>query len=1374
MYRAILFAIFFITCCVNDIFSQIPDYTTSLSITQGLSNNSVRCIFQDKKGFMWFGTFDGLNRYDGYNFKIFRNRFNDSTSLLHNYIYAIAEDAKQQIWIGSGQGLNILDPELDAFSSAYYRNSYNKKISRFNYSVTCIKADRSGNLFIGTNNAGVYFKPRNTDLCIQLPLALKSTGQNMLICQGIAFGKDNTTWAFMEGVGLCKYDYQKRELILVDNSIHHANCISAADDGFVWLGTNKGLLKYSITEKRIIQNYSARRQGLTSDNITSLLISNDHKIYIGTDGGGLNIFDLSANKISSFGQQTNGIITHKVILDAYQDRDKRIWVATMRNGIDIIDASKANFHTVTQLYGQQNTLANNFVSAFCEVSKATLWIGTEDGGISVWNRQTGQFCNFSHSAANSGSLSSNYVTSILKDHTGQVWVASFSGGVDRYNASANNFEHLQCKNISTGTVNKDVWLLFEDGKKRLWAGTYGEGRLYIFDRKLNKFNVFDQNISDPYSFYEDSKGQLWCGTAESLIKIDTTQKRSHIFYRLDKPVRAIFEDKAGRFWIGTEGGGLCLFNRTTGAVQQRFTEGQGLPNNAVLNILEDDKGKIWLSTFHGLACFDYKRLHFNNFYQSDGLQSNQFSFSAALKLSTGELAFGGIKGFNIFSPDSIHTRHIAPEIVFTDIDINSKDIKRTNLITDNKNDVTGIRVPYKDAVLSFSFAGLDYSSPEHIRYAYYLDGWDKDWVVAGEQRTINYNNLPEGNYTLKVKSTNAAGEWSNNQRSLSVIILPPWFRTWWAYLIYIAVIASAAYVFINYRVSQQKLKYQIAMERMNSEREHEINIRKTSFFTYVSHEFRTPLMLIINPLQEVIERMDSKSYPELNVVYRNARRLLSLIDQLLLFNKTEARQTDMQISKIDLLDLCKTAFESFAYQAGNRKINYEFRCDPDEAIWIYGDKAKLEVILYNLLSNAFKFVRPEGSISFALENRTDNVLITIYDNGAGIAPDVGDNIFEKFYRASDQQSTQKAGFGIGLYLVRQFVELHKGRISYKSIKGEGTEFSINLFKGKEHFGSAPIDETSTEGTVFLSELAGEQAVITYKDKAGNTADKHNAVPEKGHECNGNVGQITYSKKTMLVIDDHPDVRNYIKQIFRDQFILLEAGNGEEGIKIAKEYIPDIILSDIMMDGKNGLELCYDIKQNPSLTHIPIILITASSSNELRLTGIKNGADDYITKPINKELLKARIDTLLQNRNNLQTYFYRKVTLNENNIKISEEEQQFIDKCISIIESRLEDEAFGVDDLAEALHMSRSNLFKKIKAVCNQTPNNFVKYVRLRRAAELFISTAHNVNEVAMLVGFKDVKYFREQFFQLFGLNPSEYIKTYRAPFSKKISLHLGR
>jgi signal transduction histidine kinase/ligand-binding sensor domain-containing protein/DNA-binding response OmpR family regulator len=1351
-------SLFFIFCVVNHNIQANDSLPIShLSIQNGLSNNSVRCVFQDKKGFIWFGTYDGLNRYDGNEFKIFRNRIGDSTSIPHNYIYAINEDVSGNLWVGTGQGgVSIYNNTLSKFSPAYFYPYRGNRPQKITINANVISSDESGNVFIGTNGGGFIVKKTNDKIAKQIPLQLKGklvAGYNV---RGISV-INKKIWLFVLDIGLCLFDIHTEKLTPVNETKKNPLCMQADKDGNIWVGTEDGLYKYDPASNRYTEEYLVKPGQLNTASITSLCFDFKNNLWIGTEGGGINILNNVTHTFSYIlPEEGKSKLSSESVYSIISDKESRIWIGTLKGGCDIIDEQKNRFRTVSNNPFNKNSLANNFIYAFGEDNDHNLLIGTDGGGLSIWNRNTNTFTHYSHKQGTQNTLSHNAVTSIRQDHTGAIWITTFGGGINKFNKAAGTFEHYTCINDSTGEENKNVWLVYEDKENTLWATTFARGKLYRFNRVVNKFEVYSQQLNNLVSIAEDSHGNLWAGNSNDLIKIDKAGTH-HVLYSIAKPVRAICEDKKHNLWLGTEGGGLILFDAITGKIVQRFSDIDGLCNNAVLNIKEDAAGNLWLSTFNGLSKFDPGKRTFTNFYQSDGLQSSQFSYNAAIKLSSGELAFGGINGFNIFFPQNISVRNYMPPVFITGILINNQSVAAVNnFVTKEENgQVKELKIPYNQAVLSIQFNALEYSSPEKIVYAYYLQGWDKGWNYSGNIHNINYNNIREGNYTLHIKNSNSNGEWGPEGMPLKIIILPPWYRSWWAYVIYAMLIAAVIYIVYRYRFQQAKLKYEIQLAQLNSEKEKAINENRQSFFTNITHEFRTPLTLIINPVKDILKsEKDIAGKEELNFVYRNARRLLSLVDQLLLFRKTETDTGLLQLSTINFYTLCHETFLYFTQQAKAKHIDYMFECD-NEALQIVADKEKLEIVFYNLLSNALKYTPGNGKIVFRITETPNTIEATISDNGQGIPSHVGDKLFEKYYRVKEKEVFAKPGFGIGLYLVKQFIEKHKGEVNYTSTAGEGTSFTISLHKGSMHFGDMAIAETEVESDHLVDEIA-----------AGNVHEE-----EAGQQKTDGLESIVSERPSILITDDNAQMRSYLAQVFQTGFIVQQAGSGEEGIKMAKQCQPDIIISDVVMQDSTGIDFCKAVKESPTLNHIPFILITGSFSQESKLRGIESGADDYITKPFEKDMLVARVRSLIRNQQNLQKYFYNEITHQKNSLNISEEYKQFLDGCITIVEKHLDDDDFTIQVLAREIGMSHSSLYKKIKAISGQSANAFIRFIRLRKAAEMFINTNHNINETAFYVGIKDIKYFREQFTKTFGLKPSEYIEKYRKSLGKNYKLN---
>jgi signal transduction histidine kinase/ligand-binding sensor domain-containing protein/DNA-binding response OmpR family regulator len=1298
---------------------------------------------------MWFGTYDGLSRYDGYEFKVFRSKINDSNSLPHNYIYAINEDQQNNLWVGTGQGIGIYNSLTGDWRPAFYIPFAGKTKEKLTINITYLQKDDMGNMFIGTNGLGLIRHGKDKEAGIQVALSGDNNKVNYNV-EGLKIDAKKRVWLFIEGTGLCLYNYDLNKVIPVSNEITAASFIETGDDN-IWMGTENGLYDYSITAHKIIKHYSEEAGSLTSNKVATLFLDKNHNLWVGTEGGGLDILNTGTGKFSYLlpGQEKNSLSSESVAA-VYEDGENRKWIGTLKGGVDILDPEKNRFTTITHNPLNPNSLINNFVSTFYEDAKGSLWIGSDGGGFSIWDRHHNIFHNYRNNRNEPNSLSSNLVTNIKEDHQKNIWISTYGGGINKFNRANGTFEHYQCINPATGKAANKVWLLYEDKDLNLWATTFG-GSLYLFNRVQDKFQLFDANLNNLIAISEDKRDNLWTGNSHQLILIDKKNK-NHRFFEIGKPVRSIYEDSRGNFWIGTEGGGLILFNRDSGKIIKRYSDADGLCNNSVLNILEAKKGTLWLSTFNGLSKFDIATKTFKNYYQSDGLQSNQFLFNAALRLHSGELAFGGINGFTLFFPDSLRPRDYVPKLVFTDLKINNEPVSadNTSLVKAVNNKVTELKIPYDKAVLFFQFAALEYTAPEKILYAYYLQGWDKGWNYTGDLRSANYTRLREGTYTFRVRSTNSDGTWSANETSIQIIVLPPWYRTWWAYLLYVVLIGSAVYLFIMYKEKQTRLKYKVKLAKINAQKEHEINEKKLSFFTDVSHEFRTPLSLIINPLKDVLDKSENeKEKKELNIVYRNARRLLSLVDQLLLFRKADTEKNQLKISLTNFKTLCYEVYLCFVQQAKSKSIEYLFECE-NQNIYLYVDKEKMEISLFNLLSNAMKYTPEKGKVIFRIQENPCDIFVSVSDTGVGIAPREGERLFEKFYRVGSNAASEKSGFGIGLFLAKNFIDSHKGEIYFESKEGQGSTFFIKLRKGKDHFSGQKICNEVIEPSAILSELIEEPLSVTQTDN--------------------HLAEIISNKMSLLLVDDDLQLLKYMQQIFEEKFIIYTATNGTDALVLAKQNTPDIIISDIAMPAMDGMEFCKNIKSIPSLSHIPLILLTGSSSKETELKSIEKGADDYITKPFAKEFLLAKVDNIMKSRLIIKNYFYNEITLQENNLKVSENYKEFLEKCIAIVEMHLDDDQFNIQKLSQEIGMSHSALYKRIKEISGQSANSFIRFIRLRKAAELFINTNSNVNEVAFQVGINDLKYFRIQFNKLFGMNPSEYIRKFRKPFNHQFTL----
>jgi len=1312
-----------------------------LGIEQGLSNNAVTCVYQDARGFMWFGTYDGLNRYDGYGFTVYRTIIGDSTSLPFNNIASISGDGRGNLWIGGQRGLGVFDAGTERFSMPLYL-SCTGVVSSMRENVHHLRAVGEDLMLVGTHGNGLIVFERGSRTGRQI--ALDGQGNYDVPCIGYDSVRGRV-WLFVQKKGLYQYDIRHRRLMLVSDGFREALSLQVDTRGRVWVGTDNGLFLLDADWKGFSENWMPAKC-----RVVGIHVNRQNELCIGTDGAG--VWKLGGDAllarplVSTAGAP---LVNSNAVYAIYEDGEGRKWFGTLRGGVNVIEPRVSSFKTVVYdppaggkssgaagmsgamgLLGQKN-IVNNFILSFCEDVNHNVWIGTDGAGLRYWDRATNRFTEYVNDPNNAGSINNNFITNILRDDQNHLWVATWFGGVNRLDRATGKFAHYTCFNPHTGTEEKHIWGLYEDRAKRLWASATNDGCLYLYNRAADRFELFDDAVQSLQSMTEDREGVLWGGNYTSLIRIDREQRR-HVFYKIGSPVRCLHEDRGGRFWVGTQEGGLLLFDRSTGRYQ-RYTTADGLPSNTILRILEDAHGDLWLSTYNGISKFSVQDRKFSNFSPSDGLQSSQFSFNAGLVLASGEMLFGGIKGFNIFFPDSVLPMRQTPPVYLMGVRVQNKPVPANRELT----------LPFDQAVVSLDFTALEYGGTDKINYAYMLTGWDKGWNYSNGSRTANYSSVHEGNYVFRVRVSHADGSWSKEYELMRLVVLPPWYRSWWAYLLYASCFFGVIAAYVWYARGRERLRYEVKLAQLETEKEKELVARKVEFFTHITHEFRGPLTLIINPLKE--------AGGELQYVYRNAQRLLGLVDQLLLFQKAESGGDVIKPARVNIVELAQEVWLCFVEAARMKKVTY--RLDVPEADWgLYVDREKVEIALYNLLSNALKYTPEGGEVVLGLLDTGAEVEVLVRDSGMGIPEEVGEQVFDKFYQISRSEMTSISGFGIGLYLVKQFVEAHGGEVSFVSEKGVGTCFRLRFLKGKEHLKGVEIYES---GGLGLSSLARE--IVEPKDEKPEMSD------------------LVTDKRRVLVVDDDVQLRAYMRHVLEGEYVVYAAASGEEGLEQAKRYRPDLIISDVHMDGISGIELCETVKNDALLGQTPVVLLTASPSANNKLAGVKHGADDYITKPFDKDLLVARVGALLKSRERIEQSIFEVVTNGgvgakdggDGAGKISGDEKEFLDRLMTVVEGSLDEDDFCIKKLSVEMGMSHSHLYQKVKELSGQSLNGFIRWIRLKKAAELLINTPCNVNEAAVQVGISDVRYFREQFHKQFGVNPSEYIKRYRKVFSAK-------
>ncbi|TCK56050.1 two component regulator with propeller domain [Flavobacterium sp. 90] len=1320
-----------------------------LDISDGLSNNSVTTIFQDSDGYLWFGTYDGLNRYDGYNFKVYRNRINDKNSLSFNTIYDIEGDSRNNIWVGGSNGICIYNKTNATFRSVEYVIS-NKKPKYLKDIIHQTSAISNNMVLVASQNLGLISFENGSFVGKHIPLKAKENKSNIDNYDAIAIQDDKKkghSWIYVRNVGVCSFDYKSKTLKVVYPLSIEVKAMKLTFDGNLWLGTDEGLFLFNTQSGLLSENYFTNKCS-----VTDILTDKKKEVWITTDGCGIyKVTGTNKKAITSNTVKDNNLVKSNSVWSLYEDKSGNKWFGTLRGGISMLSNTPKYFKSIRY---NANDPAENFILSFCEDEKNNLWVGTDGAGLKYWNRKNNTYSNYSNK------LLSNFITSIIRDNNNEIWLSTWAGGVNKINPKNNTVTHYSCYNPFTKQTEKNIWFVYKDAKANIWASATNEGSLYLFNKAKNNFELFDKSITNLQCLIQTSEGKLWGGNYTSLFSIEKATKKIHKI-NIGNPVRCIHEDKDKNLWLGTQEGGLLLFDRKTNTFK-RLTTDDGLPSNTILRLLEDKEGNLWMSTYNGICRFDKKQKTFRNFSVNDGLQSNQFSFNAGIKLSTGEFLFGGINGFNIFFPEAIKGYNQQNNLLLSDFYVNNQPIEesKTDLISEwDSNKIKEVSLPYDQTTLSLEFVALDYNNADKINYAYFLEGWDEQWNFVGQARKANYSRLPEGKYTFKVKTTNFKGGWNKEESLIIINVLPPWYRTWWAYMLYLLAGIASIFAYLEYHKNKEKLKYKVKIAELESKKEKEIAEKQSSMFTYISHEFRTPLSLIINPLKKAVQKesvQNGSSGSDLAIAHRNARRLLSLVDQLLLFRKAENDADSLRLSTINVNNLCNEVYQCFVNQAKEKNIQYNFNI-PDHEIEIIGDYEKIEISLFNLMSNAFKYTPINGTINLNLDENDREVILEIADNGDGIDKKDIDVIFEKFKQINSKVSVG-TGFGIGLYIVKYFVDKHKGSVSCTSELGKGSVFKLTFLKGNSHFEDVEITTEIPQRSQLFNELIVDE--IEENNSFSNTSVSENDFQRI----------MLTDKRTVLIIDDNAEIRAYLIKLFSENYIVYSAENGEEGLKLTKKHMPDLVISDITMEEMDGLELCRKIKENPALSHIPVILLTASKNPETHLQGISDGADDYITKPFDDDILVARVESLLRNRSNLRTYFLDSITLKENTQKVPVEYQEILKKCIDIVEANIHKRDFTIKNFALEMGMSHRTLYTKIKIISGQTLNAFIRSVRIRRAAMLMLTEDINITQASAEVGFEDPKYFRQQFVKLFGMTPSEYIKKYKSSFNADLNI----
>ncbi len=1326
---------------------------------------------------MWFGTSDGLNKYNGYEFDIYRFDPTDSTSISDNKIYSLYQDSDSVLWIGTRFGLNYYDRIRDKFVRFYKRPGENQGGLSGNF-IRCINEDKDGNIWIGTIGAGLnkYVKDENKFYHFETP----GVENNVT---SIVNDPDGNLWIGTDAHGICYFDRTKEQFTYhafnnkeqtASGKIYGQN-LYLDDQNNVWVGTEGiGLYKFNKKEQRFTWFSQSDQKELIGNNIVkSILEDDDGNLWIATDGGGLNIYNVKTGQTTQYTYDINDLngISSDAVYTVYRDNEGIFWIGTFGGGINIINPNKKRFYHYTQEGWNKNSLSHKAVLSFCEDSRGIIWIGTDGGGLNRFDPQTKRFTNFKHDPGKPGSISSNVITSIYEDSEKNLWIGTYSGGLNMFNRSTGKF--ISYKNVPDdpkSIINNNVWDILEDRNGNLWLGTLGG--LARFDAKNREFRHFVMKEDNSYfsrviSLLEDSKGRIWVGGNQLGLLNKSTGQIKIFPYKNELydgtttyDVRCIYEDKNGNLWIATEGAGLNLFDPENGKFIA-FTTKDGLSNNSIHQILEDKSGNLWLSTNNGLTKFHPETKKVRIYDDNDGLQSNQFSYMAAMKDNSGRMYFGGLNGFNVFHPDSIRDNPYKPPVVLTDfIHFNAKKNKNA-VLNKHIHYAESIELPFK-SVFTLQFTALNYTSTEKNQYEYKLEGFSDEWINVDNQRTATYTNLDPGKYVFHVKGSNNDLVWNDKGTQLNIVISPPWWKTKAAYTLYVVLIILIFYSFRSYLISRQKMKNDLIIKDLEKKKIEEVNQMKLRFFTNISHEFRTPLSLIMGPLENMLQhkQFDNGIKRQLRLMASNADRLFRLVNQLMDFRKIETGNMQLRASKDDIVHFLKQIKNAFNEFARKHHIKYRFTSSV-EKLDMYFDHDKMDKIFYNLLSNAFKFTPDNGKISVVINKINKNgtsgqqqmIEIIIQDTGIGISSDRLPKVFDRFYQIGNsvklKKSIEQEGTGIGLALTKELIEMHHGTIEVQSMEGLGTKFIIHLPVDASHLTPEQIIHDPQQETYLHNEL--------YKFLSDN--DEYEPTTNDGIES----GEEHAGKDApkILIVEDNQEVREFIRVCLQPDYEISEAGDGMEGLEKAKEIVPDLIINDIMMPGMDGVELIEKLKTDEITCHIPVILLTAKDTIEFKIKGLEIGADDYICKPFNVKLLKIRIKNLIDSRKLLQDKFRKDVLLEPKEVTVTSSDEKFLKKAMEIVENHISDSNFSVMVFVKEMGMSRSVMYRKLEAVTGQSVNEFIRTIRLKRAAQLLALNEFTISEVTYEVGFNDPQYFSKCFSKQFGKTPSSYAAEHK-------------
>lgn len=1330
-----------------------------LTVDEGLSHNEVTSIVQDHDGFIWIGTRGGLNRYDGYDFKIFNQIPGDSNSLVNPSIESLFVDGKGNIWIGTKSGgVSKYDPDSEIFKNIKTNYKHKSPVLPDNR-ILAFAEDEKGRIWMGTWGNGVIIYDEEKDTSLHF---LGNTLVNSIIKT-----KEGKIWVGTNS-GLFEYRESPESFIQRNQPPHFFACQDMHYDeqrNVLWIasGNNEGIVKFNLENNTWIGHRIGDSFGTnTIHAYESVFLDGNGKVWLGTWGTGFYTFDQEKEAFERYliypGNRATLNKDYDAVLEIFQDRDKNIWLGTNGGGVCVL-TPKLEFHTVGFHPEPNKGLINTRIMSVVDGRDGNLWLGTIGSGL-IWSPDRENFYTVQYP---DGINKSRFfiIKFLYEDDSGRVWVGTnvgtffiqFQNGVPKMVIPQKVF-------INSGFRSLQVVSIL-DTKNFLWLGSLMSGLLLLDNQKefgevkyLTKDTPESGNLnSNRISFLlQDTKERIWIGTYNGLHifnPLDTTIQIAEEYFDIigdftGNIITCVDEDKKGNIWIGTPNGLNRLKEKNPNQFELNyFTEEDGLASNFVKGISHDSEGNVWVSTNLGITKLyvDADTISVVNYNEMDGVGGKNFTEASVFRNDEGELFFGGNYGLTYFHPSEINALPFVHKPVFTGLKIfnqpvainqkfGSEVILDHSLLHDKE-----IRIPYRFNNFEIQFSALDYKSMGRNNYKYFLENLDEKWNYVGKRRFVNFNNLKPGEYVLKVKSSNSHNVWNEEPTELIIKILPPFWQTWYALIFYILAVVGIVSVIRWNAVKQVRLANSLEMEKMQHEQDRKIAELKFQFFTNISHEFRTPLTLILAPLKEILSKGNRSQLTEevsgkIQIVQKNADRLMKLVNQLLDFRKAETGNMKLTARKSDIENFVKEVCFSFYELAKINEIKFTFHSKIEtKNIWF--DLEKMEIILNNLISNAFKFTKQKGVIEVNLFEEEEEILLSVSDSGPGISATEIKHIFDRFYRI--ERGDSYGSSGIGLSLVKRLVELHHGNISVTSQQNVNTEFVVSLPKGNSHLSAEEMISEEKSVADFVRNEPVFAGIFPARSK----------TKPKSDQC-------------ILIVEDDKEVNDYLENLLHPLYVTETAFDGLEGYYKALKLKPHLIISDVMMPKMDGFELCEKIKTNEELTTIPFILLTAKNAENFKLLGIQTGADEYISKPFDPHYLIEKIHNLLFAREKLQKQYSKSVRLEPSDVEITHAEEVFIEKTISIIENNLQNHQLSSDFLARELNMSNSSLYRKLKEMTDFSTAEFIRSIRTKRAAQLLADKERTITEIAFEVGFNDVKHFRTVFQKQFGCSPTEY------------------